>query len=127
MPINYQDYSRNWFTEIRPNILKRANNCCEFCGVQNYALYIGNPDTRQIQLPPPTNAHTDCRDYKSSRLFAKLLNDRVGLKVWKVVVITIAHLNHDTTNDSPTNLKALCQRCHLKHDMKRHLHNRRFK
>jgi hypothetical protein len=38
------------------------------------------------------------------------------------VVLTTAHLDHDTTNNNaPGNLRALCQRCHLKHDQKLHL------
>ncbi|MDR1897087.1 MAG: hypothetical protein LBR10_09890 [Prevotellaceae bacterium] len=32
------------------------------------------------------------------------------------VVLTVAHLNHDTTDNREENLKALCQFCHLKHD-----------
>ena len=34
MPIDYKKYPKNWKSEIRPSILKRANNCCEFCGVK---------------------------------------------------------------------------------------------
>ena len=36
------------------------------------------------------------------------------------VVLTIAHLDHDTMNNSPENLKSLCQKCHLTHDAKLH-------
>lgn len=36
------------------------------------------------------------------------------------VVLTVAHLDHDTTNNHPDNLRALCQRCHLTHDAKLH-------
>jgi len=32
------------------------------------------------------------------------------------VVLTIAHLDHDPTNNDPANLRALCQRCHNTHD-----------
>ena len=38
MPINYSKYPPNWKTEIRPRILKRANNRCEFCGIKNYTV-----------------------------------------------------------------------------------------
>lgn len=31
-------YPPNWYSEIRPRILKRAGNKCELCGIKNYAL-----------------------------------------------------------------------------------------
>ena len=37
-----------------------------------------------------------------------------------VVVLTVAHLDHDTTNNDDSNLAALCQRCHLRHDAALH-------
>jgi len=36
------------------------------------------------------------------------------------VVLTIAHLDHDVQNNDTSNLAALCQRCHLRHDAKLH-------
>lgn len=35
MPCDYNLYPPNWKTEIRPRILKRAGNRCEFCGAEN--------------------------------------------------------------------------------------------
>jgi len=40
------------------------------------------------------------------------------------VVLTVAHLDHIKKNVNPDNLKALCQRCHLNYDRKRHRLNR---
>ena len=34
-PENKHRYPANW-KEIRERILKRANDCCEFCGVKNH-------------------------------------------------------------------------------------------
>lgn len=36
------------------------------------------------------------------------------------VVLTVAHLDHDTTNNTRENLRALCQRCHLRYDKQLH-------
>ena len=36
------------------------------------------------------------------------------------VVLTVAHLDHDTTHNDDDNLKALCQRCHLTYDAELH-------
>ena len=41
---------------------------------------------------------------------------REGMKV----VLATARLDHDPSNNRPGNLKALCQRCHLRHDRKEH-------
>ena len=39
------------------------------------------------------------------------------------VVLTVAHLDHDTTNNADANLAALCQRCHLSYDSIQHMQN----
>lgn len=41
------------------------------------------------------------------------------------VVLTVAHLDHDTTNNNEGNLRALCQRCHLDWDHDHHVANAR--
>lgn len=42
------------------------------------------------------------------------------------VVLTVAHLDRDRTNNRFTNLAALCQRCHLNHDRQSHIYNRKY-
>ncbi|MCL5994496.1 MAG: hypothetical protein M1546_00380 [Chloroflexi bacterium] len=37
------------------------------------------------------------------------------------IVLTVAHLDHDTTHNDDMNLACLCQRCHLNHDRRRNL------
>lgn len=39
------------------------------------------------------------------------------------VVLTVAHLDHDPTNNRDDNLRALCQRCHLAYDADLHAAN----
>jgi hypothetical protein len=41
------------------------------------------------------------------------------------VVLTIAHLDHVPEHVDDSNLRALCQRCHLAHDHQLHLANSR--
>jgi 5-methylcytosine-specific restriction endonuclease McrA len=41
------------------------------------------------------------------------------------VVLTVAHLDHNTANNDPANLRALCQRCHLDWDLDHHMSNAR--
>lgn len=42
---------------------------------------------------------------------------------YTVVVLTVAHLDHDPENPHPMNLKAMCQRCHLALDKEQHQKN----
>jgi hypothetical protein len=42
------------------------------------------------------------------------------------VVLTIAHMDRDKTNNDLDNLRALCQRCHLRHDIAQHVANRKY-
>lgn len=42
------------------------------------------------------------------------------------VVLTVAHLDHDITNNRFNNLAALCQRCHLRLDLPHHINNRKY-
>ena len=41
------------------------------------------------------------------------------------VVLTVAHLDHRPENCDPSNLKAMCQRCHLRYDREHHMKNAR--
>ena len=65
-PENKSRYPKNWKTEIRPMILKRANNRCEFCGVENHTYRL-NPKTGKMAYIVLTIAHMnevieDCYD-----------------------------------------------------------------
>lgn len=39
------------------------------------------------------------------------------------VILTVAHLDHTPENCDPSNLKAMCQRCHLRYDHDHHQRN----
>lgn len=107
MPINYKEYPANWKTEIRPFVLKRAGNCCEWCRVPNYAI-IYRPEKGKSHwklAPEGHEADTMAMD---------------GVKFTKIV-LTVAHLDHDKENHDVKldRLAALCQRCHLLYDLPR--------
>lgn len=42
-----------------------------------------------------------------------------------VVILTVAHLNHTPSDCRDENLKAMCQRCHLRYDTEHHIASRR--
>jgi hypothetical protein len=39
--------------------------------------------------------------------------------------LTIAHLDHNPQNNKESNLKALCQKCHLNYDLEHHKETRK--
>lgn len=43
-----------------------------------------------------------------------------------LVVLTVAHIDHNKKNNNFNNLKALCQKCHLGHDLQQHIENRKY-
>lgn len=60
MPIDYNKYPPNWKTEIRPAVLKRADNKCECCfyvkGGNDYLFRAGaisNPKHSPSPSEPP--------------------------------------------------------------------------
>ena len=50
---------------------------------------------------------------------------RPHLLTGSIVVLQAAHLNHDPSDCDPVNLRALCQKCHLRYDAKHHAANAR--
>jgi 5-methylcytosine-specific restriction endonuclease McrA len=88
-------YPPDW-EDIRAARLVKAGNSCEHCGIMN-----GAP------LNPRKGRH-----YPRG-------------STGPVVVLTIAHLDHDPTNNTDENLRALCQKCHNRHDAKHRGQSRR--
>jgi hypothetical protein len=121
-PINYKLYPSNW-KEIRARILERADNRCEQCKALNHDYVfrgkLGDRDVYQLADAKVFDANDGtfitedpcCVDQVGDREFATR------------IVLTISHTDHDISNNDDGNLKALCQRCHLKHDHPHHIAN----
>lgn len=125
MPINYNNYPSNWKTEIRPRILKRAGNKCECCLVPNYEIILrGKWGEKEVYQMDDTGAIHDAATgrYITSAYLGDVWNGHPSEKPVRVV-LTIAHLDHDTSNNEDGNLKAMCQRCHLIYDKDYHKAN----
>jgi hypothetical protein len=124
MPIDYKKYPPNWRSEIRPRIMKRANNTCEFNGCDFKHL----EEVWSVKFSGKTIGWF--RDFKEAdkhdKSFESRKNKKTGLteivpNPKKVkVILTIAHLDHDETNHDVKDerLKAACQICHLRYDAK---------
>lgn len=115
MPIDYSQYPSNWKTEIRPAILERAKNCCEFCGVKNHSLIHRHGKGIDEWVYWPEGMESEQWTFELQRKATK-------------IILTIAHLDHDKMNHDVKldRLKALCQKCHLGYDIKHHSDNRKY-
>lgn len=116
-PENRKRYPANW-QAIRSAILQRANHCCEQCGVPNYAWIMRGvgPDAGTFMILNggavyDANTGEPC-GYAEARTF----NGRQRTRI----ILSIAHLDHTPEHNDPTNLKALCCRCHLLWDAQHH-------
>lgn len=117
MPINYQDYPKNW-NEIRARILERDGHQCKQCEVKNYT--VGS------WLHSRFNVYGHYSSYKEAKRAAESINvsmEYMESRSYIVIVLTVAHLDHNTKNNTDSNLAALCQRCHLSHDKYLHATN----
>lgn len=126
MPIDYSKYPPNWKTEIRPRILKRDRNRCKKCGRRNYA--VGYYDEGNW-IPAKGNQIIDeigkygTLSYPEARKICNMMRESTG-EHYIVIVLTIAHLDQDISNNDDDNLAALCQRCHIRHDAPYRLKNK---
>lgn len=119
-PENRGRYPANW-KAIRTRILARAGNCCEWCRVPNKARIV-----RGTGGDAETYMDGDARVFcaNTGEYFGQMhMSNYECAGHWINIVLTVAHLDHQPENCADENLRALCQRCHLKHDAEHHRAN----
>lgn len=119
-PENKKRYPKNW-KQIRADILKRANNKCEFCGIENYSFiiyeYCGKKIIDYDWAEPSENQRYE--EYKKlDKTWEEYEEHKRRLFRKAKVVLTIAHMDHTPENCDYSNLRALCQKCHNQYDAK---------
>jgi hypothetical protein len=129
-PENKNKYPANWKQISKDIRLNRAANRCECCGVENYALifrcrYDGVECYQTIDghLFNADNSELMARDTEHWNLYPTNRSHDRAIKV----ILTVAHLDHDPTNNDYNNLKAMCQRCHNRYDIEHRKGTRRKK
>lgn len=112
-PENRHRYPKDW-PEIRQRILQRAHYRCEQpgCGAQHRAVGYW----RDALFVPMSWALRDA-GFKAGDVVA--CSDGSNLKL-VMIVLTIAHLDHTPENCADDNLRAWCQRHHLRYDTEHH-------
>lgn len=115
-------YGRQWRMVTRPRILARAGDKCEVCRVPNRKTIVRHPRT----YPGWWFEIDTGAAYDESGTPKGIMRETDIPSDFKVttIVLTVAHLNHVAGQDDDDNLKALCQRCHLKYDREKHKETR---
>lgn len=112
-------YPKNW-KEIRASILERADNACECdgqCGHRHPMLVCCAPNRSHVTWFE-SGEETKWLPFNFAQYDTRGVREPIV-----EIVLTIAHLDHDPTNNDPSNLRAMCQRCHLRYDSKEHQKN----
>ena len=102
MPMDAKKYPPDW-RQISKRIRERSAGQCECHGERG--LHREHPGPRRCV----ERQHAD------------------GMWMRGRVVLTVAHLNHDPMDCRDENLRAMCQRCHLRYDSKLHVTHARAK
>ena len=97
--MDYSQYHPDWKDIIRPAILKRDNYRCAHCGIKHKARVYR--DT--------TNKYVECDDFMEQWAI------NTGRKVF-TLYLQVAHLDHNKSNNDPSNLKSLCPVHHARFD-----------
>ena len=132
-PENRHRYPADW-PQIRLRILKRAGYRCEHLGCNARQYSVGcwhRPGGGEWQWLGHWGQNDNPRTYEEARqIAAEQSFDRFGdgpVPAGEpriiVIVLTIAHLDHQPENCADDNLRAMCQRHHLAHDQAHHMAN----
>jgi hypothetical protein len=101
MPIDYKEYPENW-KWLSKQIIADAGNRCELCYAPNGKTIVRyKKSSYPWELPVPWD--------KSKRT---------------KIILTVHHIDSNKQNSKKQNLIALCQRCHLRLDLQKHMANR---
>lgn len=131
MPIDRKKYHPKWSLISNLVRFRRAGNRCEECGLLNYSVgywldRVWHPP-QEGQLPANGFA-----SFKEAVAWRDAYNDEIGelydpyTRKVCIVILTVSHLDHDITNNVFSNLKAVCQVCHLSHDRRDNAQRRMY-
>lgn len=121
MPMNRALYPHDW-EAIVARIRARAGNCCERCKAPNGKTIArgGWSDAGTYMLEGG-----EVHDENDGTYRGMARGSEYEAKRFVKIVLTTSHQDHDLSNNADSNLKSLCQRCHLRHDAAHHLANAR--
>jgi hypothetical protein len=102
---------------------ERAGNRCEClgeCGTDHRAELDDNPTAEAIDLDDPLLIELFGPDLNRCMAEQRRPHPVTG----SLVILTVAHLDHTPEHCDDSNLRAMCQRCHLRYDADHHRETR---
>lgn len=119
-PENRHRYPSDW-PQIRARILDRAGHCCEKCKAKNRTrIARGGGDDAGTYMTDDAEVF----DAETGELLGQIHMSDYEVARMVDIVLTIAHLDHVPENCADDNLRAWCQRCHLRYDQQHHAETR---
>ena len=112
-PENQKLYPKDWKAISRRIRFERAGGKCEQCEAKHDSYGYRDTEGRYHMI-------AEDETFLGMEAEAIALEGLDGETKVVRIVLTVAHLNHDPTDNREENLKALCQRCHLRYDAKLH-------
>lgn len=115
MPMNRSLYPKNWdeiARSVKDSSQWRCQECDRLCRMPGESLNDFLDRLLDVSVPDDLYELDDDEEF-GNRLMAGRF------------VLTVAHLNHDPSDNSPGNLRALCSVCHLRHDAAHHARSRK--
>ena len=132
MPIRKSEkarYPADW-KAISAAVRADAGNECEQCGAPNGETVFRSQNEDYgfkavYAVVPAESVGAHVFSAEDGECLAVRLVDDLIREQWKParIILTVAHLDHQPENCARTNLRAWCQRCHLRYDAKHHAAN----
>lgn len=105
MPCDYKKYPKDWKT-ISANLRLAVGNRCELCYAPNGATVARN---KNHQYPWQYISEFNEGEPRTK------------------IILTVHHIDGDLSHNTHPNLIVLCQRCHLRLDLAKHMQKRKNK
>src|SRR3954465_1570471 len=113
-------YPIDWPQLSRYVRFERAGGVCQSCGRPHGEIVRVLPDGRWYDA-----ARQTWRNGRGRPARWPTIEEAIRMRQTRVV-LAVAHLDHNPSNNQLRNLRGFCQRCHLIHDRPHHLARRRI-
>lgn len=122
MPIRKKDYPPDW-PAISLAVREAANWRCQWCDAPNGRYILRTEGATHLAMYRTIQIGETKKKVRFGD-FTEVPDKHTGSVK---IILTVAHLDRDRSNNDLSNLAALCQRCHLNHDRTaQHLPHRKY-